>query len=120
MMDTDTVLVDANANGITVITLNRPQRLNAVTGAMLDRLALKSRRTSTPTIRCASLCSRARGVAFVRGATAMSWGMSREMPLEHWFRALRLNRVVEGRSEIHQMLIARDLLGDAALDRPAK
>jgi acyl-CoA dehydrogenase len=43
-------------------------------------------------------------------------GMSREMPLEHWFRGLRVNRVVEGPSEIHRMLIARDLLGDAALD----
>ncbi|MDB5860433.1 MAG: hypothetical protein JWQ76_4122 [Ramlibacter sp.] len=44
-------------------------------------------------------------------------GMSREMPLEHWFRGLRVNRVVEGPSEVHRMLIARDLLGDAALDR---
>jgi acyl-CoA dehydrogenase len=46
-------------------------------------------------------------------------GLSREMPLEHWFRGLRVNRVVEGPSEIHRMLIARDLLGEAALDRPA-
>lgn len=45
-------------------------------------------------------------------------GMSREMPLEHWFRGLRVYRVVEGPSEIHRMLIARDLLGEAALDRP--
>lgn len=44
-------------------------------------------------------------------------GMSREMPLEHWFRGLRVNRVVEGPSEIHRMLIARDMLGAASLDK---
>ncbi|MEI6384166.1 MAG: acyl-CoA dehydrogenase family protein [Betaproteobacteria bacterium] len=42
-------------------------------------------------------------------------GMSREMPLEHWFRGLRVNRVVEGPSEIHRMLVARDILGADAL-----
>ncbi len=47
------------------------------------------------------------------------YGVSREMPLEHWLRALRVNRIVEGPSEVHRMLIARDLLGEAALDRPA-
>jgi acyl-CoA dehydrogenase len=47
-------------------------------------------------------------------------GLSREMPLEHWFRGLRVNRVVEGPSEIHRMLIARDLLGEEALDRPVR
>lgn len=44
-------------------------------------------------------------------------GVSREMPLEHWLRALRVNRIVEGPSEIHRVVIARDLLGQAALDR---
>lgn len=46
-------------------------------------------------------------------------GLSREMPLEHWFRGLRVTRVIEGPSEVHRMLIARELLGEAALDRPA-
>jgi acyl-CoA dehydrogenase len=42
-------------------------------------------------------------------------GMSKEMPLEHWYRDMRVARIVEGPSEIHRFLIARDLLGDRAL-----
>lgn len=41
-------------------------------------------------------------------------GMAKDLPLEHWFRALRVARVVEGPSEIHRYVIARDLLGAAA------
>ncbi|MDT7662165.1 MAG: acyl-CoA dehydrogenase, partial [Pseudonocardiales bacterium] len=44
-------------------------------------------------------------------------GMTMDLPLEHWFRGLRVARVVEGPSEIHRFLIARDLLGGAALGR---
>ncbi|WP_103383305.1 acyl-CoA dehydrogenase family protein [Pseudonocardia dioxanivorans] len=44
-------------------------------------------------------------------------GMASEMPLEHWFRALRVARVVEGPSEIHRFVIAREMLGKAALGR---
>lgn len=46
-------------------------------------------------------------------------GMAKELPLEHWFRALRVARVVEGPSEIHRFLIARDLLGSAAMGKRA-
>ena len=46
-------------------------------------------------------------------------GMTKDMPLEHWFRGLRVARVVEGPSEIHRFLIARDMLGGAALGMPA-
>jgi acyl-CoA dehydrogenase len=42
-------------------------------------------------------------------------GMTKDLPLEHWFRGLRVARVVEGPSEIHRFLIARDMLGAAAL-----
>jgi acyl-CoA dehydrogenase len=42
-------------------------------------------------------------------------GMSSDLPLEHWFRGLRVARVVEGPSEIQRFLIARDILGKAAL-----
>ena len=42
-------------------------------------------------------------------------GMTSDLPLEHWFRALRVSRVVEGPSEIQRFLIARDILGKAAL-----
>jgi acyl-CoA dehydrogenase len=46
-------------------------------------------------------------------------GMTKDLPLEHWFRGLRVARVVEGPSEIHRFLIARDILGSAALGRSA-
>jgi acyl-CoA dehydrogenase len=42
-------------------------------------------------------------------------GMTSDLPLEHWFRGLRVSRVVEGPSEIQRFLIARDMLGKAAL-----
>ncbi len=37
-------------------------------------------------------------------------GLTREMPLEGWLRALRVWLVGEGPSEVHRMVIARDLL----------
>jgi acyl-CoA dehydrogenase len=37
-------------------------------------------------------------------------GLTRDMPYEHWLRALRVNRIVEGASEVQRMVIARDLL----------
>jgi len=40
-------------------------------------------------------------------------GMSRELPLEGWFRDLRVARVVEGSSEILRVQIARSELGPA-------
>lgn len=46
-------------------------------------------------------------------------GMTKDLPLEHWFRGLRVARVVEGPSEIHRFVIARDLLGATALGRAA-
>lgn len=41
-------------------------------------------------------------------------GVCAELPLEHWFRALRVNRIVEGPSEIHRYVVARDMLGVSA------
>jgi acyl-CoA dehydrogenase len=38
-------------------------------------------------------------------------GVAREMPLERWYRELRIKRIGEGPSEVHRMVIARDLLG---------
>ena len=37
-------------------------------------------------------------------------GMTHEMPLERWYRELRIRRVGEGPSEVQRMLIARDML----------
>lgn len=38
-------------------------------------------------------------------------GVAREMPLERWYRELRIKRIGEGPSEVHRMVIARDILG---------
>lgn len=38
-------------------------------------------------------------------------GVACEMPLERWYRELRIKRIGEGPSEVHRMVIARDLLG---------
>lgn len=37
-------------------------------------------------------------------------GLSKELPLERWYRELRIKRIGEGPSEIHRMVIARALL----------
>jgi len=36
-------------------------------------------------------------------------GMSKDLPLEYMYRACRVWRIFEGRSEVHRWLIARDL-----------
>lgn len=40
-------------------------------------------------------------------------GVSRELPLERWYRELRIKRIGEGPSEVHRMVLARNLLGTA-------
>lgn len=37
-------------------------------------------------------------------------GLCQELPLEHWLRALRVNRIVEGATEVQKLIIARGLL----------
>ncbi|MGH2947231.1 MAG: acyl-CoA dehydrogenase family protein [Solirubrobacteraceae bacterium] len=44
-------------------------------------------------------------------------GVSKEMPLERWYRELRIKRIGEGPSEVHRLVVARHLLGAAARDR---
>ena len=44
-------------------------------------------------------------------------GVNRELPLEHWLRAVRAYRIAEGPSEIHRFLIARDLIGPTSVGR---
>ena len=36
-------------------------------------------------------------------------GVSKEMPLERWYRELRIRRIGEGATEVHRMVIGRDL-----------
>jgi acyl-CoA dehydrogenase len=38
------------------------------------------------------------------------YGVSKEFPLERWYREARIRRIGEGPSEVHRMVIARDLL----------
>jgi acyl-CoA dehydrogenase len=38
-------------------------------------------------------------------------GVAQELPLERWYRELRIKRIGEGPSEVHRMVVARDLLG---------
>ena len=40
-------------------------------------------------------------------------GVSKEMPLERWYRELRIKRIGEGPSEVHRMVLARELLSTA-------
>jgi len=41
-------------------------------------------------------------------------GVSQEMPLERWYRELRIKRIGEGPSEVQRIVVARSLLGHAA------
>jgi acyl-CoA dehydrogenase len=43
-------------------------------------------------------------------------GISKELPLERWYRELRIKRIGEGPSEVQRMVVARHLLGS----RPGK
>ncbi|MCX5999249.1 MAG: acyl-CoA dehydrogenase family protein [Chloroflexi bacterium] len=38
------------------------------------------------------------------------YGVSKELPLERWYREARIRRIGEGPSEVHRMVISRDLL----------
>ena len=41
-------------------------------------------------------------------------GVAKELPLERWYREMRIKRIGEGPSEIHRLVVARSLLGGAA------
>lgn len=41
-------------------------------------------------------------------------GVSKELPLERWYRELRIKRIGEGPSEVHRMVLARELLSTRA------
>jgi len=41
-------------------------------------------------------------------------GVSKELPLERWYRELRIRRIGEGPTEVQKYIIARDLLGSVA------
>ena len=40
------------------------------------------------------------------------YGMTKDLPLERWFRELRIRRIGEGPSEVQRVIMARDLLYD--------
>lgn len=41
-------------------------------------------------------------------------GMAAELPFERWYREMRIRRIGEGPTEVHRMVLARELLGDVA------
>ncbi len=41
-------------------------------------------------------------------------GVAKEMPLERWYRELRIKRIGEGPSEVHRMVLARQLINGSA------
>ncbi|WP_371878714.1 acyl-CoA dehydrogenase family protein [Conexibacter sp. DBS9H8] len=43
-------------------------------------------------------------------------GVAKEMPFERWYREMRIKRIGEGPSEVHRLVVARNLLGAAARD----
>lgn len=40
-------------------------------------------------------------------------GVAKELPLERWYREMRIKRIGEGPSEVHRMVVARDVLSHA-------
>src|SRR6266481_1403801 len=38
-------------------------------------------------------------------------GMTKDLPLERWYREMRIRRVGEGPSEVQRMVVAREILG---------
>jgi acyl-CoA dehydrogenase len=40
-------------------------------------------------------------------------GVAKELPLERWYREMRIKRIGEGPSEVHRLVVARSLLGAA-------
>lgn len=47
------------------------------------------------------------------------YGVSKEFPFERWYREARVRRIGEGPSEVHRMVIARDLLREGKAARGA-
>ena len=41
------------------------------------------------------------------------YGVTKDLPLERWFREMRIRRIGEGPSEVQRHVIAREILGDA-------
>lgn len=41
-------------------------------------------------------------------------GVTKDLPLERWYREMRIRRIGEGPSEVQRMIVARELLGKAA------
>ena len=61
----------------------------------------------------ASIASSTRARCWAASSTPPSihggYGVSKEFPLERWYREARVRRIGEGPSEVHRMVIARSL-----------
>jgi alkylation response protein AidB-like acyl-CoA dehydrogenase len=61
------------------------------------------------------LCTEAAGRVVDRAIQIHGgYGVSQDLPLERWFRELRIRRIGEGPSEVQRHIMARDLLGNAS------
>ena len=40
-------------------------------------------------------------------------GVAKDLPLERWFREMRIRRIGEGPSEVQKHVIARDIIGSS-------
>ena len=39
------------------------------------------------------------------------YGMTKDLPLERWYREMRIRRIGEGPSEVQRLVMARNLIG---------
>ena len=44
-------------------------------------------------------------------AMLMAYEVTKDLPLERWYREIRIRRIGEGPSEVQRLIMARDLLG---------
>jgi len=39
------------------------------------------------------------------------YGMTKDLPLERWYREMRIRRIGEGPTEVQRLVVARDIIG---------
>ena len=82
-----------------LVTYNAARRRAAGDPFMVESSMAKLLATETA-IRVVNRCMQIHG----------GMGLAKELPLERWYRELRTREIGEGPSEIHRMVIAREIL----------
>ena len=49
--------------------------------------------------------------AVLMGISLLWLGVAKDLPLERWYREIRIRRIGEGPSEVQKHVVARDILG---------